>query len=118
MITPGTALQRFAIAVALGAALGLYYGFLRPLRPRHTALSDLAFLPAVLLCFLYHSFAVCQGDLRLGYCAGLLLGGIGWEQTVGRVLRPVFTGFCRVAGRSAAFFLYPVKKFSKKRQKP
>ena len=40
-LTPVTAAYRMACALALGAALGLLYDFLRPLRPRHTVLADL-----------------------------------------------------------------------------
>ena len=43
-MTPAVAAYRMACALALGAALGLIYGFLRPLRPRHTLLSDGIFL--------------------------------------------------------------------------
>ena len=43
-MTPALAAYRLACALALGAALGLFYGFLRPLRPRHTLLSDGLFL--------------------------------------------------------------------------
>ena len=46
MTGPALDAQRFLIACLMGAALGIYYGFLRPLRPRHTALSDFLFLPA------------------------------------------------------------------------
>lgn len=116
MTAPILALQRFAIAVALGAALGVYYGFLRPLRPRHTTLSDLLFLPAAFWVWLYLGFAVCQGDLRLSYSAGLLCGGFLWELTVGRLLRPVFAGFWRLLRGIWAFFTRPIKNFFKKRQ--
>ena len=42
-MTPAAAAYRMACALALGAALGLIYGFLRPLRPRHTRLGDGSF---------------------------------------------------------------------------
>ncbi len=117
MITPALAFQRFLIALAMGAALGVCYGFLRPLRPRHTTLSDLLFLPVAFWVWLYHSFAVCQGDLRLGYSAGLLLGGVLWELTAGRLLRPVFFGFWRFGSKLTGFFLTPVRIFFKKTAK-
>ena len=44
MTPPALALQRFGAACLLGVGLGLWYDFLRPLRPRNTALSDLVFL--------------------------------------------------------------------------
>ena len=49
MNRPEIAGLRFGISYLIGMGLGLYYGFLRPLRPRHTMLSDLLFLPALLL---------------------------------------------------------------------
>ena len=47
MTDPALDARRFGIACLLGLALGLYYGFLRPLRPKHTVLSDFLFLPAM-----------------------------------------------------------------------
>ena len=47
MTPPALAAQRFGLACLLGGGLGLCYGFLRPLRPKRTALSDLLFLPAL-----------------------------------------------------------------------
>ena len=44
MIPPAEALRHFGIAFGLGCLLGVLYGFVRPLRPRLTALSDLIFL--------------------------------------------------------------------------
>ena len=40
MTAPETGAVRFAFALAVGAALGLLYGFLRPLRPKHGFLAD------------------------------------------------------------------------------
>lgn len=93
MTGPALDARRFALACLLGVVLGIYYGFLRPLRPRHTALSDLLFLPAAGYSWLYLGFAVCRGDIRLSYSMGLLVGAVGWEMTLGRWLRPVFFGF-------------------------
>ena len=41
MTPPALALQRLGAACLLGVGLGLWYDFLRPLRPRNTVLSDL-----------------------------------------------------------------------------
>lgn len=92
-MTPETAAYRLVCALALGAALGLLYGFLRPLRPKHTVLADGLFLLGVFWVWLYYNFALCGGDIRLGCCGGLLAGGLAWESTAGRWLRPVFGGF-------------------------
>lgn len=86
----------FAMALVLGAALGLFYGFLRPLRQKHPHIADLLFLPAMVYAWLYLSFAVCRGDVRLVYTAGLFAGAVLWEISLGRLLRPVFRGFWRV----------------------
>ena len=86
MTAPALAAQRFALSCLLGAGLGLYYGFLRPLRPRW--LGDGLFLPAAFWVWLELGFGICGGDLRLGYFLGLLLGALVWEWGPGRLLRP------------------------------
>ena len=93
MIQPELAVRRFLIACLLGGGLGLLYGFLRPLRSRKGSFADGIFLLVTFYVWLYLSFSVCRGDLRLGYHAGLVLGGVLWEQSFGRWLRPVFLGF-------------------------
>lgn len=90
---------RFLWACGIGLVLGMYYGFLRPLRPRHTIVSDVLFLPALAYGWLYLGFAICRGDLRIGYCLGILLGIVAWELTVGKLLRPVFAGVWRGISR-------------------
>src|SRR5699024_1733944 len=62
---------------------------------------------------LYLGFGVCQGDLRLGYLFGLLLGAIAWEATAGQLLRPVFAIFWKGLGKLAAAFSLPLKKILK-----
>ena len=88
-MTPGESLRHFSLAFVMGLALGIYYGFLRPLRPRHTVLSDLLFLPAAFYAWLVLGFGICRGDLRLGCCSGLVLGAVAWDITLGHLLRPV-----------------------------
>ena len=90
MNAPELTAQRFLIACLLGCALGIYYGFLRPLRRRWTGFSDLLFLPGLFGAWIYLGFGVCDGDLRFGYTVGLLLGCIGWNSTVGPLLVPFF----------------------------
>jgi hypothetical protein len=114
MITPALASRRFGIAWLLGMGLGLLYGFLRPLRPRRTVLSDLLFFPAVVWAWVYFSFGLCDGDLRLGYIAGMGLGGIVWEITFGRWMRPVFFGFWGWIGRIWAKITAPFKQIFRK----
>ena len=111
---PGTDALRFGMACLLGVGLGLLYDFLRPLRPKRTGLADGIFLLAVVWGWVYLGFGVCGGDLRLGYAAGLPVGGLTWEWTLGRWLRPVFTGFWKGFRRILTLLCLPVKKFFKK----
>ena len=66
MTDPLTSAYRFAIACLLGCGLGLWYGFLRPLRLRHPHISDLLFLPGAVYAWLLLGFQICRGDLRPG----------------------------------------------------
>lgn len=108
---------RFLWACGIGAILGVWYGFLRPLRPRHTVLSDLLFLPALVYGWLYLSFAICRGDIRLGYTFGLLVGALLWEWTAGRWLRPVVQGFWHLISKIWHGFLGIFEKIFKNLQK-
>lgn len=117
MTDPVLDARRFGIACLFGLGLGLYYGFLRPLRPKHTVLSDLLFLPAMFYSWLYLSFAVCQGDIRLGYSIGLLVGALVFQWTGGRWLRPVFRSFWQGIGKIYRHIFNFLKKFLKKTQK-
>jgi hypothetical protein len=114
MISPAIGASRFAAACLLGIGLGLWYGFLRPLRPRHTCLSDGLFLLGFYWVWLYHGFGICRGDLRLGDSLGLILGTILWDSTAGRLLRPLFSGFWKLLSRFRRLALYPWKKIFKK----
>ena len=100
MTAPALAAGRFCAACLIGMLLGLFYDFLRPLRPRLTVLTDLLFLTGLWIGWLYLGFAICRGDLRFGYTAGLGLGFLFWAKTVSRLFRPIF-----------AKLWFPVKKF-------
>lgn len=108
---------RFLWGCGIGAILGVWYGFLRPLRPRHSFLSDLLFLPALFYAWLYLSFAICRGDIRLGYTMGLLVGAVVCQWTVVRWLNPVFQGFWRLISKIWNGFMGIFKKFFKKLRK-
>jgi hypothetical protein len=114
MSAPEQAAFRFGCACLLGAALGVLYGFLRPLRIRRTFFADFLFVTGLVYAWLYLSFAVCRGDLRLGYTAGLFLGCFLWELTLGKLLRPVFFGFWRIVGKVLGAITLPVRKIFKK----
>ena len=93
MIPPALAAQRFVPAVLLGLALGLLWGFLQPVRKKLPLLIDLIFLIPLVQAWLYLSFGICLGDLRPIYTLTLLLSAVLWDQSLGRWLSPVFTGF-------------------------
>lgn len=114
MIAPALAAHRFLLAVLLGAVLGVVYGFLRPLRPRHKTLSDILFFPAAVWVWMYFALAVCRGDLRLGYVVGMGLGGVIWELTFGKWLRPIFSLIWKIFSRVFTFLILPGKIFFKK----
>lgn len=90
MTAPETAWLWSLWALALGAGLGCFFGFLRPLARHRPFLADGIFLPVLLMTWIYHSFAICRGDPGLGY---LLMGFLGagiWEGTGGKKLRPLW----------------------------
>ena len=95
----------------VGAGLGLWYAFLRPLRRRRTGFADVLFLLGAAWAWVYHSFAVCRGDLRLGYSAGLLLGAVLLNGSLGRLLEPVFDFLWRILGKILETALFPGRIF-------
>ena len=111
MTPPSLALERLIRAVVLGLPLGLYYSFLRPLRRGRCILADLLLLPVCFWVWLIHSFAICQGDLRLGYFVPYFGGCLLWEATLGRWLRPLFFTFWMTTGWFFTILLWPLKKF-------
>ena len=58
MIPPALAARWFAAALALGAGLGLFYEFLRPLRPRFTGLGDLLFLSGAFPVWIFGEISI------------------------------------------------------------
>jgi hypothetical protein len=117
MIAPMDAAHRLLWSLAVGVALGFFYGFLRPLRPKLTALADLIFVAAAFYGWLYIGFGVCGGDLRFGCTVAMGAGGVAWEIMLGRWLQPVFRGFWHILSKTAAFFLLPLKIFLENIQK-
>lgn len=111
MTAPALAAHRFVCCCLLGAALGVYYEFLRPLRPRYTLAADALFLTGCVWVWLIMSFRVCRGDLRLGYSAGLLAGGIVWDLAFGSLIAPIFPDSGNSSGRSWALRCCPQKIF-------
>ena len=113
MTAPLIAAQRFLYAFCTGAVLGILYGFLRPLRPKHTAVSGILFLSATVYGWLFLHLRLCQADIRIAYDLAMLLGGFTWELTIGKLLRPVFSAFWKAACEILRFLCLPFKKISK-----
>lgn len=114
MNPPLDAAWRFLPAILLGCALGILYGFLRPLRQKSGWLPDLIFLAATLWVWTVLSFGICRGDLRPAYTLTLLLFALLWDRSLGRWLMPVFSAFWKGLFRGASRIFLPLKKFSAK----
>ena len=110
-MSPQVAARRLAIALLLGAALGIFYGFLRPLG-RRVVLRDSLFLARWSLAWLELGFGICAGDLRLGYLVAMAAGAAGWERLFGRALDPIFSIFWKFIRATAQLLALPMKKIS------
>ena len=111
MNSPREAGLRFLISLGLGGLLGIFYEFLRPLRPKHTLLSDSIFLAGAGYGWLWLNFAVCRGDIRTVWLLGMILGGVATEITLGRLLLPIFRRLWAIVGKIWEILLLPGKKF-------
>ena len=115
MTPPAAAALRFLMGTAFGVGLGILWDLLKPLARRHPLVCDLLFAPVLFWAWLEHGFAVCQGDLRLGYTAALGIGWAVWEMTLGRLLTKLVAGlwdFCgRLLRRIGRPFIKILKKF-------
>ena len=109
--------QRFGWACVLGVGLGILYGALRPFGRRHRHLADGLFVAGSFYAWLYLSFAICRGDLRLVYTCGLLVGCVGEEWTIGRLLRPVYGKIWDILAQTFSFCCHPFKKIFHKIRK-
>ena len=109
-VTPETAAYRLLCSVLLGCALGIFYDFLQAPGQKHRHLADLVFSLGTLWVWLYLSFAVCLGDIRLVCLLGLLTGLLVWEASAGKWLQPLFALFWTGIARLWDFVLFPWKK--------
>ena len=111
MTDPRTALPQLGLACLIGGVLGLFYGFFRPLRPRHTGAADTLFGLFFCCGWLYWSFGICRGDLHPAGVLGMVLGIWAFDRTVGKPLRGIFEIFWGAIGKLWSLFLLPGKKF-------
>ena len=73
--------EQFAQAVLLGGLLGLVYDLLRAPRkllPKLAGVLDALFLLALLLSLLFFALYAGQGQFRLFFFPGILLGAAGY----------------------------------------
>ena len=111
MNTPAISALRLATALATGMGLGLFHGFLRPLRRPLPHFSDFLFVMAAVAGWIFVSFPVCQGDIRAVFLLAMALGTIAWEKTIGRLLRPIFATFWLPLEKFFYFINFFAKKF-------
>jgi hypothetical protein len=120
MTEPAFAARAMLIALGMGAGLGGVYGFLRPLRPRLTALTDLIFVAVSFWVWLVHTFQLCGGDSRPVCLIAMAAGAVTWELTLGRLLRPAFFLFWQGIGwptRKIRNIFYKFRKYLLARRK-
>ena len=84
MTRPAVAGEALAFAVLLGLGLGLFYTLLYPLRRWKTGLADGVFLLGLFFLWVYLSFGICGGDIRLFQMLGLLGGAAAFYLIPGR----------------------------------
>lgn len=114
MTAPARAAADFLLACGVGAMLGAFYGFLRPLRPRLQSLCDGIFVLAAFLAWVYTGFGIFGGQLGLLPCCALVAGALAWEFTMGALLRRFFSMFWHLFLLPFGFIFRFFRKFLKK----
>jgi hypothetical protein len=116
MTVPAVAALRVLWALGVGAFLGLCYDFLRPLRHRYHWPSDLLFLVVSFMAWIWYSFQICRGDIRLGGTLALGMGIFLWLGTASMAVRKVFYWFWLAIFQILAVLTLPFAKiFTKMR---
>lgn len=113
MTVPAVAGLRVLWGLAVGAILGLCYDFLRPLRRRHHAPADVIFVLAALFGWIWYSFRICAGDIRMGGTCSLGIGMLLWLGTGSLVCRKLFYWFWLVIFQILSVLSLPFRKFFK-----
>ena len=107
----------FAWAIALGAALGLAYDFLRALRraaPWTTVPADLTFLGLTAFSLAWLGLYLCRGKLDLFQLGGLAAGAAAYFLLLGKPLGRLFRAFWHTVARGFHLLLWPWKMLGKK----
>ena len=116
MTVPAVAAHRVLWALAVGAFLGFCYDFLRPLRRKHHWPADLLFVVVSFMAWIWYSFQICRGDIRLGGTIALGMGILLWLGTGSMVMRKVFYWFWLAIFQILSVLTLPfVKIFTKMR---
>ena len=120
-MTPMLVMGRIGKCILLGAAVGLGSDLVFPLRRKAAMLADLMWSAWICWCWVVVCFGVCQGDIRLGYCAAAALGALGWRLTLSRGCRGIFLQIWSglgwlfaLPGKMCEVFLKKIKIFRKK----
>ena len=109
--------EQFAQAVLLGGLLGLVYDLLRAPRkllPKLAGILDALFLLALLLSLLFFALYAGQGQFRLFFFPGILLGAAGYFLVLSPVILRALTGLLRCFGQFLHTILQPVRFCAKK----
>lgn len=114
MTVPAQAALRVLWGLAVGAILGVCYDFLRPLRRRHHTPADGIFMLAAFAGWVWYSFQICAGDIRLGGTVSIGMGIALWLGTVSMVTRRIFYWFWLVIFQIFHFLTLPLGKFFQK----
>ena len=103
---------QLAAAVALGAALGVFYDLLRALRRRAPGLTvpaDVLFVLIFFLALLALALYAGGGLLRLFFCPAVALGAGIYFLTLSRLVLPLFGAIWALLARVAGLLLLPTE---------
>ena len=109
--------EQFAQAVLLGGLLGLVYDLLRAPRrflPKLGTMLDALFLLLLFLSLLGFALYAGQGQFRLFFFPGILLGAAGYFLVLSPVILRALTGLLRCFGQFLHTILQPVRFCAKK----
>lgn len=104
-MSPGLVWHRLLGCILAGMLVGPAACALRPLHRIRPVLTELLTSLAVGVCWLWTSFGLCRGDLRMGYFFGMIAGWLLWEWLFGTAATAVFRRFWHIAAFPLRIFL-------------